>query len=158
MKFLPVLQAVLFAVGKQEPSTTWIIDGNNLLAHKGTPIDRGVLAQKLEPIRADSVVLVFDGRPGEPANTETEGTLKTVTLAESVSADDFIVQEIQAMMNSIPKRRVQVVTADRQLRRLVLENKPVVRGVVNPVTFWKRYLPRLCGLKLRDPVESEVVV
>jgi hypothetical protein len=147
MKLLPLLQATLFAVGRQHP-TTWIIDGNNLLAHRGTPIDRDVLAKKLEPIRgAEEVVLVFDGRPGEATSVDSEGTLRKVSLGEGLSADDYIQQEIADLLETMPRRRIQVVTADRELRRSVLEQKAIVRGVVNPVTFWRRYLPRLCGLK-----------
>jgi hypothetical protein len=146
MKLLPLLQAALFAVGRQP--TTWMIDGNNVLAHKGTPIDRDVLAQKLGPIRgAEEIVLVFDGRPGEATSVVSEGTLRRVSLGEGLSADDYIQQEIIDLLETIPRRRIQVVTADRELRRSVLEQKPIVRGVVNPVTFWRRYLPRLCGLK-----------
>jgi hypothetical protein len=157
MKLLPLLQAALVAVGgrrhQQQQPTTWIIDGNNLLAHRGTPIDRDVLAQKLGPIRgAQEVVLVFDGRPGE-ATTSVEsegGTLRRVSLGEGLSADDYIQQEIISLLEAIPRRRVQVVTADRELRKSVLEQKLIVRGVVNPVTFWRRYLPRLCGLKSKE--------
>jgi hypothetical protein len=150
MKLLPLLQAALFAVGRQQP-TTWIIDGNNVLAHKGTPIDRDVLAKKLGPIRgAEEVVLVFDGRPGEATSVDSEGTLRRVSLGEGLSADDYIQQEITNLLEAIPRRRIQVVTADRELRRSVLEQKSIVRGVVNPVTFWRRYLPRLCGLKSKE--------
>jgi len=128
------------------------------MAHKGTPIDRITLAKKLEPIQgADAVVLVFDGRPGDETSKVSEGILQTVSLGEGITSDDYIIQEVMDLVESIPKRRVQVVTADRELRRIVLKNKAVVHRVVNPVTFWRRYLPRLCGLKLREPVEEEVV-
>jgi hypothetical protein len=144
-----LFQAALFAVGRH--STTWIIDGNNVLAHRGTPGNRDVLAKKLEPIqRAQEIVLVFDGRPGEETSVESEGKFRRVSLGQGLSADDYIRNEIADMLEAIPRRRVKVVTADRELRRLVLEQKSVVRGVVNPVTFWKRYLPRLSGLKQKE--------
>jgi hypothetical protein len=101
------------------------------------------------------------------------GTFQKVTLGTGLLADDFILNEIRAMENPNDKNHhhsttttattttittpilssstrniVQVVTADRKLRQQVLAIKPnKVKGVINPVTFWKRYIPRLCGLK-----------
>ena len=144
---VPMFQLALFAAGN---AMTWFIDGNNLLAQKGTPRDRDVLVEKLKPIQGadDSVILVFDGRRDQ---SETEvnsyGTLQKVSLADGMSSDDYIRNEIAFLVDSVSKQRVQVVTADRDLRRLVLQQKKVVRGVVNPVTFWRRYLPRLAGHK-----------
>lgn len=103
------------------------------------------------------------------------GTFQRVTLGTGLLADDYILNEIRAMehhknMNVLSsltieidqnhhpiqstittltsRNIVQVVTADRKLRQQVLAIKPnKVKGVINPVTFWKRYIPRLCGLK-----------
>jgi hypothetical protein len=94
------------------------------------------------------MILVFDGRPGEKAQTRCQGCVRTVSLGAGISADDYIRDEIFATLNLLPRREVQVVTADRELRRRVLEIRPIVRGVINPVTFWRRYLPRLSGRKL----------
>ena len=93
----------------------------------------------------------------------TYGTFQKVTLGTGMLADDYILNEIRAMEHtnrhnpttttttsslSTSRNVVQVVTADRKLRQQVLAIKPnKVKGVINPVTFWKRYVPRLCGLK-----------
>ena len=151
MKF-PLLHLLVASGTRPRTGTTWFVDGNNLLGHKGTPKNAEILAQKLQPIQAESVVLVLDGQKGGLAETDiqVQGTFQKVMLGEGMSADDFIMDEIKAMLNAVPaeRKRVQVVTADRELRSAVLSFKPVVRGVVNPVTFWRRYLPRLCGMKL----------
>lgn len=150
MKLLPLLHLLVASGTRPKVGTTWFIDGNNLLGHKGTPKDATVLAQKLQPIQADAVILVLDGKKGTHETTaiEVNGTFQKVALGGDMSADDYIMTEIRAMLDAVPRRRVQVVTADRKLRSSVLDIKPIVRGVVNPVTFWKRYLPRLCGMKL----------
>jgi len=159
MKLLGPLAVHLLALGSRpKVKQTWIIDGNNLMGHKGTPRDPDALTHKLQPIAADEVILVLDGRP----NTETEiitefGTssssnLQRVNLGQGLSADEYILEAIQARNQPNAKRRdqvtrIQVVTADRKLRRAIRGIKPVVKDVVNPVTFWRRYLPRLCGYK-----------
>jgi hypothetical protein len=92
---------------------------------------------------------------------ESNGSFQKIILGDGLLADDYILNEIQLLFqpnatNSEDLQRraqksiIQVVTADRKLRSEILNIKqPIkVRGVVNPVTFWKRYLPRLCGLKL----------
>lgn len=149
MRLLGLL--VGFAVGKKSTLTTWFIDGNNLMGHRGTPKDPDTIANKLQPIQgADAVILVFDGGKGDTTRTESLGSFQRISLGEDdVSADDYILREIKALMDELPRRRVDVVTADRDLRRRVLASKPIVRSVVNPVTFWRRYLPRLSGLKQR---------
>jgi hypothetical protein len=145
MNLLTLLPALLLAVTKHT-AVTWFIDGNNLLGHKGTPKDRETIATKVKPIQAaERGVLVFDGQKGMIENrVEEDGVFKSVYLREGVSADDFILDEIKALIPLRPRRKVQVVTADRALRKQVLRTKPIVYGVVNPVVFWKRYLPRLC--------------
>jgi YacP-like NYN domain len=149
---------------KQKQQTTWFIDGNNLMGHKGTPSQASIIAEKIAPIepKAEQVILVFDGQKATKNKGKDEAEVaietrivkesdssrfQTVYLGKDLSADDFILSEINLLKND-PRRRVQVVTADRKLRRLVLEkSKPVVRAVINPVVFWKRYLPRLSGMK-----------
>lgn len=92
---------------------------------------------------------------------ETSESFQKVLLGDGLLADDYILNEIQLLFQPsatddlqqerrAQKSIIQVVTADRKLRSEILNIKqPIkVRGVVNPVTFWKRYLPRLCGLKL----------
>lgn len=146
---LPLLHLLVASGTRKKVGTTWFIDGNNLLGHRGTPKDAGALAKKLLPVRAASVVLVLDGRQGVAETAiDVTGSFQLVALGEGMSADDYIVDQIKAMVGGKPRKRVQVVTADRQLRCSVLDIKPVVRAVVNPLTFWKRYLPRLSGMKL----------
>lgn len=164
MKLLvaPLITHLLALGTRPKTSTTWFIDGNNLLGHRGTPKDPDTLAQKLQPIRgAEAVILVLDGRPGAETSTETTGAFQRVNLGEGSSADDYILGEIRARNRpNAPRQeqstRVQVVTADRKLRKAVLGIKPIVKDVVNPVTFWRRYLPRLCGYKLpkRAPAQE----
>ena len=159
MKLLiPIAVHLLVAAGSRpKVKHTWYVDGNNLLGHKGTPKDPEALTQKLQLIQGvEEVILVLDGRP----NTETEiidcgggSNLKRVNLGQGLSADDWILQDIgERNQANAPRRdqttRVQVVTADRKLRQRIRNIKPVVKDVVNPVTFWKRYLPRMCGFKL----------
>jgi hypothetical protein len=170
---LSFVASALFAVTSIDSSkknkkqqTTWFIDGNNLMGHKGTPREASIIAEKIAPIepKSEQVILVFDGQKAtkgnkgkddEESSTETRivkesdtSRFQTVFLGKDMSADEYIINEIAMMKKLTPPRRVQVVTADRKLRRLVLEkSKPVVRGVVNPVVFWKRYLPRLSGMK-----------
>lgn len=151
MKLLSIVHLLVASGSRPRIDNTWFIDGYNLLGHKGTPRDPTVLAEKLQPIRTDSVILVLDG-PKEGGLAETTVTVKdnfqNILLGQGMSADDYIMDEIKALRASDHRQRVHVVTADRRLRSAVLDIKPVVKGVVNPATFWKRYLPRLCGMKL----------
>ena len=154
MHLFGLAYSVLLVVGKKP--TTWFIDGNNLLGHKGTTKSRDTLAEKLKPIdSAESVVLVFDGRKGESTNECTEGNFRLVELGEGLSSDDFILEEIKGIAAKSKVRRIQLVTADRQLRKLALATRPSVKGVVNPVTFWRKYLPRMSGLKKPDPSDID---
>lgn len=148
MHLFAILPALLLAVSKHT-AVTWFIDGNNVMGHKGTPRDRQGIARKVQPIvAAQQVVLVFDGQEGlEQDEITQEGIFTNVSLRQGSSADDYILEQIKALIPQRPRRKVQVVTADRALRRKVLQTKPIVYGVVNPVVFWKRYLPRLCLLK-----------
>ena len=148
MNLFGIVPALLLAVTKHT-AVTWFIDGQNLQGHKGTPRDRETIALKVKPITAaEKVILVFDGKKGQPQDIiEEDGIFKSVMLREGASSDDYILNEIKALVPERPRRKVQVVTADRALRNKVLHTKPVVYGVVNPLVFWKRYLPRLCGMK-----------
>ena len=139
----------LFAATKP---THWFIDGNNVIAHGKTAKDRDTLIEKLRGCDVEEVVLVFDGHPGATPDVSIDSNLKTVSLAEGLSTDDFIQEEIQKYCQDPDKRkhRVNLVSADRELRRQVLDYKPIVKTAVNPVTFFRRYLPRLLGLKKRS--------
>lgn len=138
------------AVGGRKP-THWFIDGDNLLGHGNTVKDKDALIVKLQDTPgAEELVLVFDGCPGTETNILQEGNLKTVSLGEGLISDDYISEEINRLMEDpIVKRkhRVNLVSADRALRKRATSLKPIVKTVVNPVTFFKRYLPRLKGLK-----------
>lgn len=180
MVFLPILLLAL----SSRPEKIWYIDANNLLGHRGTPKDPERLVRELRPIASSDqrVLVVFDGAKKDASAdpSASESTLSTSTLEDStdpalgvhfrrialgpgLSADDFILRDIQSWDEELllpPSRpssanrpramnssvRIQVVTADRELRRKV-RSYSAVRAVVNPVTFWKRYLPRLSGAK-----------
>lgn len=150
MRLYTLLQPLLLAVGGRKP-THWFIDGNNLIAHGNTVKDKEALVGKLmETPGAEELVLVFDGRPGTETDISQIGNLKTVSLGEGLISDDYIQEEIMKMMNDPVlkrKHRVNLVSADRALRKKATSCKPIVRTVVNPVTFVKRYLPRMKGLK-----------
>jgi YacP-like NYN domain len=154
---IPFLHLLVVSGSRPRVGNTWFIDGNNLLGHKGTPKDATVLAQKLQAIRGDAVILVLDGSKEGPIDSSitANASFQNVLLGQGLSADKYIMDEIKSLRKQDPTRRVQVVTADRQLRAAVLDIKPIVKGVVNPSTFWRRYLPRLCGMKLpKAPTES----
>jgi hypothetical protein len=154
---LGFLFSMLLAVGRKP--TTWLIDGNNVLGQKGTPREPQILADKLKPVsNFEHLILVFDGRPGIESRTElSEGQFRQVQLEEGKSADDFILEEIRAIGEQSKTNRVKLVTADKRLRSFALNNRPTVKSVVNPLTFYKKYLPRMAGLKKRvdEPIEAE---
>jgi hypothetical protein len=169
-----LLPFVLLSLSSR-PEKVWYIDANNVLGHRGTPRDPDVLTRKLQQVVTSTselrVVVVFDGNPASSGSDLQDGDAGTsssllvdqggdrfqrISLGSGVSADDFILSAIQGLQDRHPNPRsvrVQVVTADRELRRKVREH-PVVRGVVNPVTFWRRYLPRLAGAKGRTTTSS----
>ena len=112
---------------------------------------REALCSKLADIQKGLVVVVFDGKPGEPAtHTELEGGMRMVitaggdteTGAVRVTADEWILQD----MRNAESSRIEVVTADKELRRLASSVRTTVK-LINPVKWWRRYLPRLKGLK-----------
>ena len=139
--------------------TKWFIDGNNLMGHRGTPKERDQVTEKLKPMQDGGldIVVVFDARPGEGADTKVmqDGQLSTVIMGEGSTADDYILGEINTIKKSGEAFVAQVVTADRDLRRKALDTRRVVRGVINPVVFWRRYRPRLTGLKNPDVSGNE---
>lgn len=154
LSFLPML----FAMGKRKmEGTTWIVDGFNLMGHKNTgKKDVDILANNLQQIHAEQIVLVLDGRKGRSQTKVTEHKVfSKIELAEGLIADDFIIQTIKDYRDESPHKKIQVVTADRKLRKAVLGIKPIVKGVVNPVTFWRRYLPRLQGRKKVKEAKAE---
>jgi hypothetical protein len=156
MRIFPIIQTFLFAANNPRQGNTWYLDGNNLLGYKGTPRDSDSVVRKLKQIEgSESVVLVFDGKEGQTTDISSEGFFKLVSLGEGISADDYIHQEV---VNTVDPRltRVQVVTGDRELGRRLLAIKPaVVREVINPLTFWRKYLPRLCGFKKNEEWQND---
>ncbi|KAL3935781.1 MAG: hypothetical protein SGBAC_008770 [Bacillariaceae sp.] len=147
---LCVLQIYALApqVGRSKKQNHYIIDGNNLLHSKGVPRQADVLTEKLKPIATlDPVILVFDGRPGLERSETEEGKFRFVQLEEGMSSDDFILEEISTIGLESKDNRVKLVTADKRLRSKALQQGQTVKTVVNPVTFWKKYRPRMGGLK-----------
>jgi hypothetical protein len=148
---LPILHYLFAASTKPKVATTWFVDGNNFMGHKGTPRNATVLADQLSNIKsASSVILVLDGKTGlDETKVEERGNIfQLVSLQQGLSADDYILDQLEMIRRTNHNCRIEVVTADRKLRKQILTIKPVVKGVVNPVVFWRRYLPRLCGYKL----------
>jgi hypothetical protein len=157
MKLFSLLQPFLLAVGKKP--THWFVDGNNLIAHSRTTTNRDTLIETLRGVEgAEEIILVFDGRPGEKTDISVDNCLRTVSLGEGLSTDDFIQEEIQKFWvdpTTRRKHRVNLVSADRELRKHALAFKPIVKTVINPVTFFRRYLPRMLGIKKRSADTSE---
>lgn len=158
----PLMKAIapllhLLVASRPKIPTTWFVDGNNVLGHKGTARDATVLSDKLKAIKsASSVTLVLDGKTGlDDTKIEEQGIFKMVALKEGISADDYILEQLEAIRRTDHTCRIEIVTADRKLRKQVLRIKPVVKGVVNPVVFCRRYLPRLSGYKLRKEEDEE---
>lgn len=151
------------AVGKKP--TTWLLDGNNILGQKGTPRDAEVLVQKLKPMAesstSDAMILVFDGaRSSSSSRTEwSQGQFRHVQLEEGMTADEFILEEIQTIAAENKQNRIKLVTADKRLRSFALDVRPTVKTVVNPKVFWRKYFPRMSGLKKRveDTEESSKI-
>jgi hypothetical protein len=151
------LVSMLLAVGRKP--TTWLIDGNNFLGQKGTPRDPAVLANRLKPVAtAEALTLIFDGQPGWSRTEMSEGDFRQVQLEEGKSADDFILEEIKLIAAESKSNRVKLVTADKRLRATALSTRPTVKSVVNPKVFWKKYLPRMSGMKKRstEPADEQL--
>jgi len=101
---------------------TWFIDGDNLWGSRSVPKEKTTIKEKLLDLRgSDGVYLVFDGKGRGLTENHVEATdmLQVISLAEGVTADDFIYEEIKGMLSSARDAKVQVVTADRELRRRV---------------------------------------
>jgi hypothetical protein len=149
-----ILLSVMMLVGRKP--TTWFLDGNNIIGQKGTPRDSKILVEKLKPTAyAETVVLVFDGKPDAKRTIETEGLFQHVQLEEGMSADDFILEEIAALSAASKVNRAKLVTADKGLRRIALGIRPTVKSVLNPLTFWKKHRLRMSGLKKRTEVVED---
>jgi hypothetical protein len=113
---------------------------------------REALCSKLAGIKNGRIVVVFDGKPGEEFQTSTDGDGiemvitaggDTETGVARLSADAWIIEQMQ----HAPEPRIEVVTADKELRRTANAMKGLSVKTINPVKWWRRYLPRLKGLK-----------
>mmetsp|Transcript_21109 Transcript_21109/g.48730 ORF Transcript_21109/g.48730 Transcript_21109/m.48730 type:complete len:182 (+) Transcript_21109:268-813(+) len=140
----------LFAVVRRH--TTWFIDGYNLMGHRGVTKGKTLLIDRLKDIKARDadVVVVFDGKFGDGAFTSKKmlrDDFAVVTTAEGLTADDYILQEMQAIRDTGLAHNCRVVTGDRKLRKQSLLTRPVCKGVVNPRVFWRRYRARMSGYK-----------
>ncbi|GKY99179.1 hypothetical protein MPSEU_000873300 [Mayamaea pseudoterrestris] len=150
-------------------TTTWFIDGNNLLASRGVPKDLNVVQERLgciETLQSDAtiqVMLVMDGPKNRqlaeaaesvsemkqendestPVKTHSVGSCVRIQLPPGQSADDYIYESV-AVRSLSNGNALQIVTADGELRRRV---SSMVKNVVHPSKFWKTYLPRLAGEK-----------
>lgn len=152
-----VFGIVLAALAATKKPTTWLIDGNNFLGQKGTPRDPEVLVEKLKPIASvESLVLVFDGQPGDSRSESSEGRFRHIKLEEGFSADDFILEEIESIAAESKLNRVKLVTADKRLRSFALGTRPTVKSVVNPKVFWRKHFPRMSGMKKRVEETIEI--
>ena len=105
--------------------TPYLIDGNNLiyaLADAGREVQRAGLCKLLEPLLAHGrVTTVFDGPPPPgPMAKQIEATGVTVHYSSGRSADEVIIEQIQA--NSAP-RRLTVVSTDREIRQAAKRRK-----------------------------------
>jgi len=161
---------------RNKKNVYWYIDGNNFLGQrgsKGLPRSSDDLLERLSPISttaAKQIVVVFDGKKDRterldnlvpPASTDSgpgPGTdrvkIRQVLLEDGAIADDFIVQEIERLSGESKFNRIKLVTADKALRARALVNQQT-KTVVNPKTFWQKYLPRMSGLKKRVEQEQQ---
>lgn len=135
------------------------VDGNNLMSHRKVTKGRDELAAKLSGIRGCQVVLVYDGKRGEAASTRDGDPQVIVTYGgedetgdQRETADEWIERAI----DESPCEVIEVVTADRGLRRIAQAKKV---KTINPAKFWQRYLPRLRGQKndYRNAPKSELL-
>jgi hypothetical protein len=130
------------------PTTTWVIDGNNLKGQRGVPSERQAIADRLKMItrhnNQTNVVLVFDGRRGEEGAFHCDechhgSQFHFVVTELPQSADDYIVDAV-----STQQGRVHVVTADKELGLRARQTRNLRGGaIVNPLKFWKNYIPNL---------------
>lgn len=161
---VPTLAATLRAT-----TTSWLIDGNNLLGARGISKDLDMVQERLGQIQLRrgnayvEVLLVLDGpkvtaaRPEKtsldsPVTVSIVGACQRIQLSPGYSADDYIYHTVASQSSS---KTLHVVTADRELRRRVRSIKPTaIKDAINPVRFWKTYLPRLIGSKGQGRVEE----
>ena len=136
------------AAASRAQLTRVYVDGYNLMNQRGVTKGREALARKLGGIGSREVFLVFDGKPGEeqsetgsdPCVVVTEGGSEENGVGK-VSADAWIFAQVAARDKG---QAVEVVTADRFLRK---DTQRADAKTINPVKWWRRYLPRLKGLK-----------
>jgi len=126
------------------------VDGNNLMMQRKVTKGRENLAEKLSAVKegAFQIVLVFDGRKGEAASVVGEHPQVVVTSGGDettgegrMSADEYIVEQLATVDR---RTHAEVVTADKWLRKQAQQQDA---KTINPVKWWRRYLPRLQGLK-----------
>uniref|UniRef100_A0A7S1Y451 NYN domain-containing protein n=1 Tax=Grammatophora oceanica TaxID=210454 RepID=A0A7S1Y451_9STRA len=159
MNLLAFLPAVLLAAKAKH--NIYFIDGFNCMGHSRVPNKKHVVIEKLKEINQDNtdVVLVWDGRTDDGGYTrkEQDDDLTIITTRDGLTADDYILGEIQSIHESGAKQlRVAVVTGDRKLRKQAHKLSRVCNKIVNPSVFWSRYRPRLAGLKHKDPSEYKI--
>eukprot|EP00316_Scyphosphaera_apsteinii_P022184 CAMPEP_0119329300 /NCGR_PEP_ID=MMETSP1333-20130426/75514_1 /TAXON_ID=418940 /ORGANISM="Scyphosphaera apsteinii, Strain RCC1455" /LENGTH=154 /DNA_ID=CAMNT_0007338383 /DNA_START=65 /DNA_END=529 /DNA_ORIENTATION=- len=129
------------------PHKVIYIDGNNLMMQRKVTKGRVQLAEKVSGLTRGDVFLVFDGKPGEEFQMTGTDPCVVVTAGgvdgeHRVSADEWIMQQLK--QRALREAKVEVVTADRMLRHGAHQ---VSAKTINPVKWWRRYLPRLKGLK-----------
>lgn len=126
------------------------VDGNNLMMQRKVTKGRENLAEKLGMVKEgqNKIVLVFDGRQGEAASEWGDHPEVVVTSGGDettgegrMSADEYIVEKLGTCD---PRTKLEVVTADKWLRK---QAQQFDAKTINPVKWWRRYLPRLQGLK-----------
>jgi hypothetical protein len=121
-------------------TTTTTIEVANNGSFQKVVLGTGLLAD-------DYIIDQIRAMQGDSRSTTTMMTTSTLETIP-VSPDNSFEPIVPGSSINGSRNIVQVVTADRKLRQRILNIKPMkVRGVINPVTFWKRYLPRLCGMK-----------
>jgi predicted RNA-binding protein with PIN domain len=113
----------------------YLIDGNNFLGHiipsaHRQPGDRRVLTGRLlifQRVTRSRVVVVFDGPP-DPALSEDnlgEGRLSVIFPPRGTTADEAILELTDRVKD---RRRLFVVTSDRELRRAARSRGATVLG------------------------------
>ena len=123
--------------------TRTFVDGNNLMMQQRVTKGRDNLTRKIAGVKSHEVIVVFDGRPGEPESRVGADPEVVVTQGggegggSRMTADFWIDSQLRA--------GDEVVTADRMLRKLA---QCKAAKAYNPVKWWRRSLPRLKGLKV----------
>lgn len=145
-----LIGVLLTAFAAMRKPVTWLIDGNNVLLHKRTPRCADVLSKKLMPMDSlalQTVVAIFGGREGDTRNEMSVGKFRRVHLGQDEWVGTFMAEEVDRLFAQSKRHRVNVVTSNRGIRRMLLAKKPTVRDAFNPRVFWRRHFPRLAGIK-----------